>query len=310
MKSDLLHVVIPYANPMRWNNRRKIYELCKEHMLDSGVKLTIVECAQSNRPFELCDEPHINHIGVRSHHPLWIKEALLNIGFAHLPDNARYIAWIDGDIEFRRSNWASETVHALQQYDVIQPWSECYDLGPNDEHMDVHSSFCKLWFHNRPICQGPNKGKYNPYKFAHPGYGWAATRDALNNLGGLIDTAILGAADHHMALALIGRAKESIPNNCTEGYKKPIYQWQHRAMRHVNMNIGYIPGTIEHFWHGSKPKRAYVDRWDILIKHKFDPYSDLKRNIWGLPELTGSKPKLIHDIDLYFRARDEDSNTI
>jgi hypothetical protein len=71
-----------------------------------------------------------------------------------------------------------------------------------------------------------------------------------------------------------------------------------------------VPGTIEHAWHGSKEKRAYIDRWTILTRNSFDPDMDLIRNTWGVLELVGNKPALRRDIDRYFRSRDEDSNSI
>jgi hypothetical protein len=148
------------------------------------------------------------------------------------------------------------------------------------------------------------------YTFAHPGYAWAATRQALEWTGGLIETAPLGAADHHMALALIGRVRESVPSGVSDGYIGPLLAWQARASQHIAGNISYVPGTIEHSWHGSKNKRAYVDRWNILTRNGFDPSVDLKKNIWGVYELAGNKPRLAHDIDRYFRSRDEDSNTL
>ena len=148
------------------------------------------------------------------------------------------------------------------------------------------------------------------YEFAHPGYAWAATRHALTLVGGLIETAALGAGDHHMALALIGRVRKSVPGGISAGYLRPLLRWQDRAIQHIGQNIGYVPGTIEHTWHGSKDKRAYVDRWTILTRNGFDPDTDLVRNTWGVFELAGNKPELRRDIDRYFRARDEDSNTI
>ena len=148
------------------------------------------------------------------------------------------------------------------------------------------------------------------YAFAHPGYAWAATRQALNWVGGLVETAALGAADHHMALALVGRVRESVPGGIAPGYLSPLLLWQERAAHHVCGNIGYVPGTIEHAWHGSKDRRRYVDRWDVLVRHRFDPTTDLKRNTDGVFELAGNKPELRRDIDAYFRQRDEDSNTL
>ncbi len=113
-----------------------------------------------------------------------------------------------------------------------------------------------------------------------------------------------------MAMAFIGRVDETYPRTIHENYKKSKLQWQARALRHINKNIGYLPGTIEHMFHGSKKKRAYVDRWNILTKHNFDPANDIKRNTFGVVELTGNKAGLRHDLHRYFRSRDEDANTL
>jgi hypothetical protein len=196
----------------------------------------------------------------------------------------------------------------LQQYDVVQPWSDCYDLGPNDEHLLTHRSFCRLWADHKPIVQGPNA--IGRYEFGHPGYAWAFTRQALDWVGGLIETASIGAADHHMALALLGRVQDSTPKNTSVGYQAPLLQWQSLANRYIAGNISYVPGTIEHSWHGTKESRKYVDRWSILTKNNFDPSKDLKRNTFGVLELAGNKPELRRDIDAYFRSRNEDANVV
>ena len=306
MRADLLHVVTAFANPIRWQSRQRLYQAFEQHMLDSGVRLTVVECAYGDRPHLIAGSPAVNHVPVRARSLTWCKENLLNLGIARLPQDWEYVAWIDADIAFRKPGWAAETVHALQQYDVVQPWSDCYDLGPNDDHLQAHRSFCRLHHDGAPIVPAGASG----YCFAHPGYAWAATRRAVTLVGGLIETAVLGAADHHMALALIGRVGESVPEGVSAGYLRPLSQWQQRATRHIAGNIGYLPGTIEHAWHGAKIKRAYVDRWSIVTRNGFDPDADLLRNSWGVLELAGNKPQLRHDIDRYFRTRDEDSNTL
>lgn len=310
MDSKLLHVVTAVANPIRWQSRIKLYRDFETHMLDSGVKLTVVECTYGERPPELMG-PHINHVHVRANGGalVWNKECLLNIGIARLPADARYICTADADIFFRAKNLASETVHALQHYHVLQPFSDVYDLGPHGEHIDLHRSFCRLVHERKPIIQGPN-AKDGPYRFGHPGYAWCWTRQALEWLGGLVETAALGAGDHHMAMALIHRVDDSIPGNIHESYKTPLRDWQRRCVQHIQKNISYVPGTIEHNFHGDKRKRAYVDRWQILIKHGFNPYTDLKRNTFGLMELANNKPEMRHDIDMYFRSRDEDVNSL
>ena len=311
MRADLLHVVAVVSNPVRWQSRIKLARGFAEHMLDSGVHITLVECAYGDRPHELAEMPHVQHVPVRAKTMAWNKENLINIGISRLPEGWKYLATIDADVHFRRSDWASETVHALQHYDVIQPWSDCYDLGPAGEHMELHRSLMRLWYERAPILQGPKCGPNTGYRFGHPGYAWAWTRAALEWVGGMIETAALGAADHHMGLALIGRVEESIHGGTTEGYKRPLRLWQSRAARHIAKNVSYLPGTIEHHWHGNKHGahgRRYTDRWNILVKHGFDPAVDLKRNTHGVIELAGNKPELAHDMDVYFRARTEDAN--
>ncbi|MBV9859829.1 MAG: hypothetical protein JO038_06975 [Alphaproteobacteria bacterium] len=306
MRPDLLDVIAVYANPIRWKSRLRLFGAFEQHMLDSGVRLTTIECAYGERPFDLAERPHVSRNRVRAQTVLWLKENLVNLALARLPPNWKYAAWIDADICFRKPGWASETVHALQQYDIVQPWSDCYDLGPNDDHLEAHHSFCRLWHKGAPIVPAGRPG----YAFAHPGYAWAARRDALEHLGGLIETAALGAGDHHMALALIGRVRDSVPAHVSAGYLAPLLQWQERAERHLTRNIGYVPGTIEHAWHGPKQGRRYVDRWGILVRHGFDPATDLKRNLCGVLELAGNKPALRLEIDRYFRSRDEEATTL
>ncbi|HTC09597.1 MAG TPA: hypothetical protein VK726_12555 [Acetobacteraceae bacterium] len=126
---------------------------------------------------------------------------------------------------FRKSGWASEAVRALQQYDVVQVWPDCDDLGPHDDHLQVHRSFCRLAHEGAPMLASGYVGDV----FAHVGDAWAATRRALSLLGGLIETAALGAGDHHMAL---GRVRERMPDGVNDGDTCPLLRWQARAAAH------------------------------------------------------------------------------
>ena len=120
----------------------------------------------------------------------------------------------------------------------------------------------------------------------------------------------MGAGDHHMALSLVGGAEFSVPGGTSASYMRRLFQWQARAQQHIARNIGYVHGTIEHAFHGAKPKRQYLGRWNMFLRHGFDPDTDLKTNTFGVIELAGNKPELRRELDLYFRQRDEDANTI
>lgn len=305
-----LDVVAAYSNPIRWQNRSKVHAQFEDHMLDSGVRLSTIECAYGNRPFELLPRTGVNRIQVRSDTMVWNKENLLNIGIGRLPSDWRMVATLDGDILFRNPNWAQHTIDALDHYHVIQPWQACYDLGPGGEHLETHCSLLSLWFQGKDIVQGIGQPVTNGYEFGHPGFAWAWTRQALEWVGGLLEVACLGAADHHMALGLFGKAHYSYPNYISAAYKREIGLWQQRACKLINGRVGYLHNTIEHQWHGRKKSRAYIGRWDIIKKHAFDPDLDLKWNTHGVVELAGNKPDLMHDIDRYFRQRSEDANVV
>lgn len=304
MSKQILDVIAVISNPIRWKSRIALYQAFEHHMLQSpNVRLTTVECAYGERDFDIDLNPLVNHVRVRAKSLVWNKENLINIGIQRLPDDWKFVAWIDADITFRDKDWAAKTIDALHQYDVIQPWASCYDLGPNDEHLAHHKSFCRLFNEGKPV------GKGN-YEFAHPGYAWAATRRAINELGGLLEVAALGSGDHHMALALVGKAEATYPVGIHQNYIDTVLAWQKNAFHNIGQNIGHVPLTIEHSWHGSKVKRGYVDRWKILTRHKFDPLTDVKKNWQGVLELTCKKHGLRHDIDRYFRSRNEDANSI
>jgi hypothetical protein len=315
---DVLHVVTAYSNPMRWASRYAVQTTYEAKMAATdGVKLTTIECAYGERGFDLdysaCDMPQINRVRVRSKTVCWNKENLLNLAIASLPPDWKYVAWIDGDVLFRKPSWAVETLHALQQYDIVQPWSDAYDLGPKDEHLAAHRSFARQLWHGKPIrARGEKWWEFvgGPYAYPHSGYAWAATRHAMEWVGGLLETGASGSGDHHMALGLVGEAKWSMPGGVTPGYSKHVYQWQDRAVRHINGNVGFVWGTLEHQWHGRKIDRAYVERWNIITRNQFDPDTDLKRNTYRVLELAGNKPQLTRDIDRYFRSRNEDTNTV
>jgi hypothetical protein len=76
----------------------------------------------------------------------------------------------------------------------------------------------------------------------------------------------------------------------------------------VHGRIGYVPNVISHRFHGRKQKRGYLSRWEMFLRHGFDPDRDLKRNSYGVLEWDGGKPELERECFLYLRSRGEDDN--
>jgi hypothetical protein len=255
-----------------------------------------VELQQGDRPFATDAK-----IKLRTVHELWYKENMINIGVQSLPTGWQYMAWIDTDIEFQRADWAEETIDELQHYSIVQLFSHAVDLGPNKETIKVHQGF-GYNYNKGETWKAPNYGT-----FWHPGYAWACTKKAFNDMGGLLDFAPLGSADHHMALAWIGIVEKSINHDLHENYKFMCKTYQDRCERHIKRNIGHVQGTIMHHWHGDKKYRQYKERWQILTEHKFNPLTDIKKDWQGLWQLEDVKLGFRDDLRRYFRERHEDS---
>ena len=301
---DDFYVISVISNPVRFESRYDLYMNFKKEMEEAGVKLFTVELQQGDRSFQITESENPMHLQLRTYEELWFKESMINLALSRLPKGWKYCAWIDADISFTNKNWAIETVQQLQHYHIVQLFSHAIDLGPNGELVQTHNGF--VWSYQSGKPWGRGKG----YSHFHPGYGWAATREALDLVGGLIDKSILGAGDHHMACALIGKAEDSFPKGIESAYAKYILKWQARAERHLKRDIGYVNGTIYHHWHGKKKDRRYVDRWEILINNSFKPEDDLYRDTQGLYILSDSNIKLRDDIRQYFRSRLEDSQDL
>jgi hypothetical protein len=105
---------------------------------------------------------------------------------------------------------------------------------------------------------------------------------------------------------MIGQVDYSIHGKVHENYKKIARAWQEKAKKVINGDIGFVEGTIAHFWHGSKKNRKYQERWQILIDNDFDPEVDIVKDANGLWKLAGNKPKLRDDLRKYFSQRNED----
>lgn len=334
---DRLHVCTAIINPQRFRSRYDLYRAFQKRCDDAGAILHTVEVAFGGRHFEVTEPGNPHHLQLRiDMQELWHKENALNLLIANairVYPHAKYFAWVDADVQFARPDWAQETVQQLQHYHVVQMWSMCQDLNVDHEVMGYDDGGEQLpgmiyqWIQagrygklegyinslatNAGIDPYPYGKKHKCFKdrMLHPGhcgYAWAASRYALDTLGGLIDYSPCGANDHHMARALIGNVLESIHHAAPQSFKDMLLEWGKRA-EHLKPRVGYVPGLITHFWHGPKANRQYISRWKIINDNQFEPGLDLKRDAQGLYQLTGKKKRLIADLMAYFRQRNEDA---
>lgn len=328
-----LWTVCAISNPVRYKTRNALYKRFRHHITQQlGIHLVTVEAAFGDRDYQLTEddvgetvvmntaENGVKTIDVRVGNKsfVWLKENLWNIGARYLPRECRYVLFADADIHFVNPHIATEIVHKLQEHRVIQPFETVADMGPDGQIMDVHRSFGWCYANGwewRPEPDGVGgyasrkpPGVSRPTAFGnpwHPGYALAMRRNVLDKLP-LLEAGVLGAGDHHMMGALVGKAHLTLPRKIHDNYRRQVMSWQDRAEEVVKRDLGFAPGTIIHNFHGAKVNRRYTSRWDILVLYKFDPERDVYRNSQGVLELEEHKPEMRDAIKRYFAQRQED----
>ncbi len=307
LKSDeTLHVIGVVQNSVRYHSRYRLFrEWVKEMLATPHVKLYVVEAVHGDRLPECAPEcGEYEYYSVRTSSEIWLKENLINLGVKHLlPSTWKYLAWVDGDVHFRNPNWARESLHQLQSYQIIQPWKDALDLSYDGGVLNHFKSFG--YYSAKSMPQAPSV--LNPYHkpYGHTGFAWACRRSFYEQVEKLLDFGILGAGDAHMAWACVGGVQGTINQQMQDGYKHLANLWQEKAMYACSGLVGYTPGRLEHYWHGNKTNRKYGSRWQILVKYKFDPIKDLRYDAQGVLRLKGKKA-LEHAIMRYNRERAED----
>ncbi len=315
-----LHVCTVISNPVRYASRYKLYEAFKAQNEGEHIEHWTVEVAYGKRPFAITAAGNPQHLQLRTQSEIWHKENALNLLFSYVlsrDPGAEYFAWVDADVTFARPDWAYETIQQLQHYEVVQMFSHCQDLGPKYQPMSNLKHGWMWMYYNEPAPKRQRRsgsmataeGYYGYSKggYWHPGFAWAARRQALDALGQLLDPCIAGSADWHMAAALIGEAERTLSRGLQAEYKRRVLDWQARAEAKIRRNVGYVDGLLNHHWHGKKVDRQYSDRWRILVDNAYNPDTDLQRDAQGLYQLTGRSVRLRDDLRSYFRSRNEDS---
>jgi hypothetical protein len=300
---DKLHVITVISNPCMYARR---YILMKEFIIrmemdEPDVILYVVELAYGKQPFIITSAKNPRHLQIRCETPLWHKENMINVGAKRLlPPNWKAMAWIDADLSFESSTWAKDTLRILNgTKDIVQLFSHAIDMNFDGTAMSCFTSFGHQYVKQLPYYSGAGG-----VRFWHPGYAWACTRRAFDKMGGIYDLGLLGSGDNIIALSLISKGQYGVNAASTDGYKATINDYEKKVR---NLRLGYVPGVINHYFHGSKKNRQYMSRWVILIKHNYDPLIHVTYDKNGILVPTESCPReLLDDIMTYFQERVED----
>lgn len=294
---DMFHVILVISNPCMYGKR---YKLMNEfvHRIEEEedrVLLYVVELAYGDQSFFVTQSDNSRHLQIRTRTPLWHKENMINLAVQRLlPSNYKAFAWIDADIEFDSLSWATDALKLLNgSKDVIQLFSHCVDMDADKTTLRIFHGFGYSYSKQKEISHGG-------IDFWHPGFAWAMTRKAYEKMGGLYDKAILGSGDSIMALAFVRRVKSMHNKLYTKAYNDSMTEVEQNVS---HLRLGYVPGVIRHYYHGSKQNRQYAERWKILMKHAYSPDQVDYENGILVPHFS---EEFKEDIMQYFRDRKED----
>ena len=323
-QADLSHfyVITVISNPRMYDRRYELYWDFKEMVESAGVKLITVEQAFGHRPFMVTEPGNPFNVQIRSVEELWLKENMINIGGRRMMDidpMAREVAWIDADC-FPIStpiDWFESIWHELQRYEVVQCWEYMQEYTDTyapigNPQMSFMATYAAAGWR---VPEGKTvkhtlAGHSGMIALGRPGLAWAANVDALNKVGWLLDRCILGSGDWHMAHGLVGAMKTwNGEFSKLNAYARYLLDWQDKALKWLDKDVGYVPGTVGHWFHGNKVDRHYGSRGSILIKNNYDPYRDVKPDAYGQLQLetyTEDQIKLRDEIRGYFAIRNED----
>ena len=221
---EYLHVIMVISNPCSFAKR---YILAKEFIYrmesEENVLLYIIELCYKGQKHCITKNNNPRHLQLFTDtSPLWHKENMINIGVnTLLPSTWKAFAWIDADVEFESSTWATDALKCLNGYkDIIQLFSHCIDMDNNNNPLNIFSSF------GYQYCKQKDYKTNITSNYWHPGYAWACTRHAYDKIGGLYEHSILGSGDNNMALSILGYGVGSLNSNVTVEYKNHLNEYQ------------------------------------------------------------------------------------
>ena len=324
MKRKSIWVVTAYYNPAGYITRIQNYHVFRRHL---DAPLLVIELAEPGQ-HQLAPSDADVLVSVSGNDRIWQKERLLNIAISALPEEAEYVAWVDCDVVFGNPDWATEaqsilragksfvqlfetaTHLPLQLSPTLVSPATCRSAKPLFSERSFASSVLSRNYLSADIRSNRaemENGLLAPgvIPVAH-GIGWAGHRDMLQEIG-LYDACIIGGGDKAMALAFIGYAGMlSTTRPMTDPHIQHYLTWAEQLNGSKTDQVGFVPGTVFHLWHGRFERRGYRKRHELLKQLTFDPYDDLELADNGTWRWAQDTAALQSTVGAYFFSRLED----
>jgi len=271
-------VVCCYFNFTNSAFRYKNYQHFQKNIRKHNIKLLTVEFNPTNR-YELNNKDADSLVQTSDGDIMWQKERLLNIGIDLLPSNTDIVIIADTDIVFGREDFVDILCKSLEQYKVVQCFSDTLVFNPLLELDDVNFfklnhnltyNFCNMG--TSVVRNHLINGAINRSDSAY-GLAWAFRYDILKSIK-LFDYNIIGSGDK----LLFGALFDILFKHEVAGINiKPYVEYTKNLSLYVKPEeVSFVNDlTVYSMYHGELVNRRYVERHDILTNHLFDCSKDL-----------------------------------
>ncbi len=303
--------ITSFFNPVGY--RRRLVNYRRFHAALS-VPLAAIELGFNGR-WELTEQDADILVQVGDGDVMWQKERLLNVVLKHLPPECEYVAWIDSDVLFQDPQWPQRAVEHLGAVPLVQLFSELHHLEPDGNRattsapgrpsiaggvLEGHAPFTVMF-----ESQGINQAGV---RSAH-GMAWVAHRDLLE-CHGFYDCCVIGGGDTALSSAAYGVPGDLMGRWQMNAEQRDYYsRWATGFHADVKGEVGVLPGEIHTLWHGDPEDRGYALRQSYLVRHHFDPNTDIRLGADGAWRWASDKPALHAAVTDYFQSRREDGKT-
>jgi hypothetical protein len=297
--------ITTYFNPAGYESKLRNFKAF--HAL-LGLPLVVVELVLPGHQSELASylsllaPKNTIHVTVLKGDVMWQKERLLNVALRYVPDDAKYIVWIDNDLIFPDASWIYQLEQALEKHPLVQCFKTVRHLPSGVVPADLNDDVLNYWTHERSGFSVMNGGA---------GYVWAGRSDLLHKHG-FYDAMIVGGGDLTFLRAAAGYLLDSsewaFSCRFTPAHVSHCDAWGRAFYQDVKGrgSLGCLDTPVYHLWHGDFPDRRYFGRQHMLADHAFDPNHDIRINESGAWSWNSDKPGLHAALRDYFAGRRED----
>ncbi len=303
--------ITSYFNPARFKLRLANYRKFRANL---GVPLVTVELSFDGT-YELTRQDADILIQIKGGAVLWQKERLLNVALRAVPADERFVAWLDCDIVFGESNWASLAERSLATHNAIQLFSDYLylDFGATGPAREDKTRPPSGYGFVEKLGSDPDRAFADnvimkDVPTTNRGLAWAARREIIDRHG-FYDAAIAGKGDRAMAFAMYGKFDDFLSVlDCNENQEKHYLNWAAPFRDSIQQRITHLPGRIYHLWHGDKQNRKYVAMERIVASSGFNPEVDIYVGPGGSWEWAQPRSELAATLELWFADRKEDGD--